>query len=380
MSRNHNEPNFSLKDELFNKRKVAYLAKQLQHADQAFLHDAFVTSVMSKLRELELKARIGHIADCLEQYLPKEFEVATNVIVRSLPEPLDPTKTDDDFGDFIFAPYGEFVVRHGLSKKHLKRSLATLRELTMRFSMEDAIRAFINTYPEETFSELQKWTKDDNYHVRRLVSEGTRALLPWSGRLKTDPLKPLPLLDVLHADPARYVTRSVANHLNDIAKIDPDKAVAVLKQWQREDKQTEKELGWMTKHALRTLVKQGHPEALKLLGYQLKPKIAVSEIAVNKKRVKVGEALEFSFTVSAAQEEKLLIDYVIDFVKANGKTQPKVHKIKSVLLTAGESHEITKRHPFRAGATTLTFYPGVHTVTLQINGRRYSRADFTLET
>ena len=80
-----------------------------------------------------------------------------------------------------------------------------------------------------------------------------------------DPTTPLTLLDRLHADPTRYVTRSVANHLNDIAKIDGDLVVARLSDWHLEGRQTQKELDWMTRHALRTLVKQGHAGALELL-------------------------------------------------------------------------------------------------------------------
>jgi 3-methyladenine DNA glycosylase AlkC len=37
-----------------------------------------------------------------------------------------------------------------------------------------------------------------------------------------------PVLDRLFADPTRYVTRSVANHVNDIAKKDPHLALDTL--------------------------------------------------------------------------------------------------------------------------------------------------------
>jgi 3-methyladenine DNA glycosylase AlkC len=77
----------------------------------------------------------------------------------------------------------------------------------------------------------------------------------------------LPLLDALHADPTRYVTRSVANHLNDIAKIAPERVLATLADWKARGVQDARELAWMRKHALRTLVKQGHPGAMAALGY-----------------------------------------------------------------------------------------------------------------
>ncbi|PHS10301.1 MAG: hypothetical protein COA78_11495, partial [Blastopirellula sp.] len=173
---------FSLKDQLFNKNRVAYLADLFHAADTQFDSAGFVRDTMKQLKRLELKERIVHITGVLENYLATNFKDAAKQIAAALPAPLDPTKTDDDFGDFIFAPLGEFVVRNGLEKKHLKLSLKTLKAITQRFSMEDAIRAFINTHPDETLGELEKWSTDKNYHVRRLVSEGTRPLLPWSGR------------------------------------------------------------------------------------------------------------------------------------------------------------------------------------------------------
>jgi len=91
--------------------------------------------------------------------------------------------------------------------------------------------------------------------------------LPWSGRVSLTNDDTLPLLTILHADATRYVTRSVANHLNDIAKKEPVVVVDTLRAWQKLRKQETRELAWMTNHALRTLIKQGHHGALALLQY-----------------------------------------------------------------------------------------------------------------
>ncbi|MEM9336831.1 MAG: hypothetical protein AAGA35_03180 [Patescibacteria group bacterium] len=368
---------FSLKDELFNQQKVQYLAGLLKAADKSFDAKGFEREVMKTLLSLELKARLQLIATTLDGYLDPDFRKASQHIIAALPEPLDPTKTDNDFGDFIFAPLGEYVVQHGLSKKHFKTSLKTLKKITQRFSMEDAIRFYINEFPKETLVELKKWSTDKNYHVRRLVSEGTRPLLPWSGRISIGTKETLPLLDTLHADPTRYVTRSVANHLNDIAKSDPDTVITTFKRWQKAGKQNKKELEWMTKHALRTLIKQGHPGALALIGYHTNPAISVSKVASNKKTLRRGEVFEFSFSITAAADEKLLIDYVVDFKKARGSA-PKVFKITQTEIKKGETKEFSKRHFFKADATTFKLYPGQHTITLQINGKQYSSVSFTL--
>ena len=140
MARNTNGKGFSLKDNLFNKKKVQYLAELFSGADATFKGKKFVDEVMEDMLDLELKQRVVCITKALESQLPDNFKEACKIIVAALPAPLDPSNTDDDLGEFIYAPLGEYVVRNGLSKKHLKTSLRTLREITMRFSMEDAIR------------------------------------------------------------------------------------------------------------------------------------------------------------------------------------------------------------------------------------------------
>lgn len=240
MARNENGKRFSLKDELFNEQKIAALGKQFVDVYAAFDQKQFVETVMHTLLQLELKQRIGCITDALHAQLPDDFEEAAMIIVDALPAPLDPEKTDNDFGDFIYAPLGEYVARYGCAAQYVHTALSTLREITMRFSMEDAIRTFLNAYPAETLSVLKHWATDEHYHVRRLVSEGTRPLLPWSGRIGIDQVDTLPLLELLYADCTRYVTRSVANHLNDVAKEKPELVIETLTRWQKEGKQEEK--------------------------------------------------------------------------------------------------------------------------------------------
>ncbi len=369
---------FSLKDQLFNRERVEYLAQLFSSADSKFDSTAFVRATLKDFRTLELKQRIVKIATTLEDYLDSDFKRAATQIVTALPSPLDPTLGDDDFGDFIFAPLGEYVVRRGGDARHLRLSLKTLKQLTMRFSMEDAIRYFISAFPDPTLAELATWVTDKNYHVRRLVSEGTRPRLPWSRRLSIPLTTPIDLLDTLHADPTRYVTRSVANHLNDISKSDPRLVFDTLRRWHALREQTDVELRWMTRHALRTLIKQGHAEALKLLGFRTNAAIIVSEFALAPPEVSPGGAIEFSFAITARRSELLIVDYVIEFVKANGNLASKVFKLKQVELDAGQRLVFKKRHPFRAAATTFTLYPGTHRLTLQINGQALGTLPFEM--
>ncbi len=366
---------FSLKDHLFNKDSVTYLAELFAAVDSNFNKKKFVSEVMGEFPELELKARIGWITEVLAKQLPADPGVVLKLIVAALPPSLDPTKTDDDFGRFILAPLGEYVVLHGCTKKYLKQSLATLKQITMRFSMEDAMRAFLNNFPKETLAEYDKWVSDKNYHVRRLVSESTRPSLPWSQKISVDYKVPVKYLDILHADKTRYVTRSVANHLNDISKKDGELVVATLKRWHKEKTQNPLELDWLTRHALRTLVKQGHADALALLGYTAHTIPKVSNLVVPKKVMK-GERLSFSFDVTSSIAQNLLIDYVIDFVKISGATKPKVFKIKKMAALPDAVVSVQKNHYLKADATTFKLNAGTHSLTVQINGQKLATAQF----
>lgn len=364
---------FSLKDQLFNEQKVSYLASLLEQGVPGFDRAGFESEVMSKMLDMELKERIAHIAEVLGAHLSTDFDEAADQIRRSLPPPLDPTLSDDDFGDFIIAPFGKYVEDHGLD--HYETSMGLLKELTMRFSMEGPMRAFISTYPERTLELFQEWAEDDNYHVRRLVSESTRPLLPWASRIELPVDAALPLLDQLHTDSTRYVTRSVANHLNDIAKIEPSLVYDAIRRWRRTGNQDKAELEWITRHSLRTLAKRGDPEAMKLLGYTPDPDVecVIEELTTE---VRPGESVEFTVSVTADEAQALLVDYAIDFVKKSGDTRRKVFKLKHLSLKAGATETLVKRHVIRANASTYTVYPGAHRLTILINGSPKADARF----
>lgn len=373
------ESQFSLKDQLFNADKVHYLSGLIAAAYPAFDADGYAQTVLPAFPELELKARIQHMAESLVTFLPDDFTTSADIIERALPEALDPTKTDDDFGDFIFAPLSEYVVLQGCNAKHLQRSLELLTALTKRFSVEFAIRPFINAFPVEVMAYLYTCAQDANYHVRRLASEGCRPKLPWGVGINIDYRSTLPILDLLAADPTRFVTRSVANHLNDISKKDPKFVVQVLQRWQNESSQTDKELAYMTRHALRGLVKQGDKAALELLGFTSQPKIKLQEFSVVSDTIKVGQACEFNVAFESLQQQKLMIDYVLEF--ASGTTQQrvsrKVFKLKQLQVKSGEHVTLNKKHPFKM-MTTRKLALGEHTIILQINGIKMASASFAL--
>lgn len=366
---------FSLKDQLFNIEKTRYLAGLFAQADSGFDAAGFEKSVMSRLLDLELKERIDWIATCLAEKLPDHLPDAAPLLRAALPPPLDPDLKDDDFGDFIFAPLGAFVVRSGL-EHHADLSLDLLEEITQRFSVEWAIRPLLNQWPQKVLSRMEAWATHDSYHVRRLVSEGTRPRLPWGMSVGLALEDPLPLLDQLHSDPTRYVTRSVANHLNDITKKDPDLVLAQLAAWRNGGMQDASELDWMTAHALRGLVKAGHPGAMTLLGYDPEARVEV-HLSLSAPNARIGEALNFAARINGAKGQKVMVDYRIHFLRPGGKLSVKTFKLKQAVLGA-DGLQVEKSHKLKGNATTFTLVPGGHLLDVMVNGRVRDRVAFEL--
>jgi hypothetical protein len=105
-----------------------------------------------------------------------------------------------------------------------ERALHALHALTQRFTAEFAIRPFIVHPPG---AGLRDAAALDAGPQRPCAPPGQRrqppapALGPAAEGLIADPSPTLPLLRALQDDPSEYVRRSVANHLNDIAKDHP---------------------------------------------------------------------------------------------------------------------------------------------------------------
>ncbi len=369
------EPSFSLADQLFNAQTVTVLADALAESWQSFDHAAFTRASLAAFPALSLKERIRHMVDRLDDQLPEDFEQAVAVLQRALPEALDPSLTDDDFGHFIWSVPADWVALNGCTSERLDRSLAFLREATMRFSVENAIRPFLAEYPEHTMRFIRRCATDTNYHVRRLASEGIRPYLPWAQRVRLPPDQVVEVLSTLHADQTRYVTRSVANTMNDLSRDDPDLVIETLTRWRKAAEQDQDELDWMTRHALRTLVKADHRQALELLGYPSQPKFSLQGVSVSE-AVAIGDALHWRGTLTSKTAQNLKIALRVHFLKANGDHSVKVFAVKEV-AAGKESFVIEKKIPFKP-ITTRTLYLGTHHVELVVNGKARGKRSFEL--
>lgn len=363
---------FSLADQLFNKDNLGDLAAEYSVLP-GFDSARFLDEALSGLASRGLLQRLDWIADCIEAQLPGGFPAMAEALAAAMPAELDPSRKDDDFGRFIHAVPGILAVRHGL-EDHSERALDLLHAATRRFSMEFYIRPFLNRWPDETLARLNRWAEDDNYHVRRLVSEGTRPRLPWARNITLDPAVPLRFLDRLHADPTRYVTRSVANHMNDLSKVMPDVVVERLSRWQDAQRQSDKEMAWVTRHALRTAVKRGDRSALDLLGYTVGP---VKATLCLPKTVHIGKELRVVVDLNSEESRPVIVDYRLRFHRPSGDAE-KVFKLKTTTLAAGQTMRLEKGHRLKGDATTFRLHPGPHAVTIQVNGQDVAEGAFTL--
>lgn len=360
-----------------NRDSITRLASWFVATDGAFPADVFVDEAVERFGELQLLARIDHVARALRRFLPTTYPEAVARVLASLPPPLDPERTDGDSGDWAVAPLARLIAIEGCRKADLDASLDALRVITMRFTAEFAVRPFINAYPDQTLHTMLEWSHDANYHVRRLASEGSRPRLPWSGSLSVPPTWGLPILDHLHADPTRYVTRSVANHVNDISRVEPDVAVNRILQWRDGGRQRPSEMAFIARHGLRSLTKAGHSAALAARGFEPNPQLDDVTVCCHTPTVELGAPVEYRLSFVSRRTQALAIDYRLHFARPDERASSKVFKLHETKANAGERVVIEKRHPMRR-MTTRALHAGHHVVEILINGRGVAEFVFDL--
>lgn len=366
---------FQFRD-VFNPAVVTELAGNIARVWPQFTADDFTAAINPRLAQLSFGERNALIRDSLYHFLPPDFLQAVQILLDALGPQLDQPELTG-FDGFIIMPQCDFVAAYGL--EYFDISMHALYEMTKRFSAEGAIRPFIGRYPQETLARLEVWSRDENPHVRRLVSEGTRPRLPLAPRLQIfvdDPRPVLRLLENLKTDPELYVRRSVANNLNDIAKDNPKLVIETLQRWQGiENEGTQ----WLIRHASRTLLKQGNSAALALLGYPPEVAVRVEDFSITTPQVQFGDNLNFTVTlaVTATESQRLMIDYVIHHVKANGQRAPKVFKWSKKTLKPGQVINLQRSHPIKP-ISTRKYYGGQHLLQVQVNGQIVAESPFDL--
>lgn len=353
-----------LKDE-FDKKFVTKLAADLKKAYPKFEQQIFIKAIFKKgWKEKELKQRIRHISENMQQALPADYK--KNIAL------LKPVSDNYDGLQHLIFP--DFVELCGTEDLHI--SIDAMAHFTENSSSEFPVRFFIIKYEKQMLAQMKKWANSKNEHLRRLASEGCRPRLPWAISLpkyKNDPTAVVPILEKLKNDESEYVRRSVANNLNDISKDNPNIVIKLAKEWQGISPETDK----LIKHGCRTLLKQGEPKILSLFGFKPPKYIELKKFKVTKE-IKLGEAIEFEFSLQTEKKKLglLRIEYIIEFVRQNNKTGKKVFKISEGHYTESERN-IIKKHSFKP-ISTRRYYAGQHSVSVVVNGVTLSTKKFNI--
>ena len=232
----------------FGSNLAKLLGKKIQEVYPDFDHTSFVASVRKQVRNKTYTQRVEILADALKKYLPEEYPQAIEILLNILGEE-NPNETGMFKEYYWILPIGKFVEKYGVD--HFKLSMKALEEITKRNTGEYAVRPYIRKYPDKTLRVMKKWAQSDNFHLRRLASEGLRPKLPWASKLETFIENPAPvfeILEILKEDKIKFVQKSVANHVRDYLKVNPDPAEKLLKKWQKSKNPNTK---WIVKHARR---------------------------------------------------------------------------------------------------------------------------------
>ena len=342
-------------------QRIAHVLAAIQ---PNFAHDDFIQQAHTGLEQLELKQRVHHLITILSLHLSDDFSQAAHVL-QQIPAHWP---THNEQGDYGFAawPLIDYVAVYGLAYPDI--ALQTLKILTPLFTAEFAIRPFLQQHFDLTYGYLQQWARDDNYHVRRLASEGCRPRLPWGQRvpyLMSNHQEIITILEQLKDDNSDYVRRSVANNLNDISKDYPEKVIGVAQRWLANEPTVHRQ--WIIKHATRGLVKSGHADVLALLGFSQKLNIKNLDFSLNKTQISMNETVQLSLSFCLPKAQNLVIDYALHLPRANGKKSIKVFKWKTGLLAAGE-HHLSQNYTFKV-ITTRRYYLGEHYFEVLVNGQ-----------
>jgi 3-methyladenine DNA glycosylase AlkC len=353
--------------EIFDRARMRFFADETKAIWPPFDADRFYALATTGLDERGIMQRMRLAAEAFDATLPADYGEALRILSELAP------RLRHGFASITLC---EFVVLRGMDD--FDRSMDALRLFTRYGSAEFAVRHFLDRDPDRTLAVMRAWALDENEHVRRLASEGSRPRLPWSFRFRqaiTDPSLTLPILDRLKADPSLYVRKSVANHLNDIGKDHPDWLVERLADWPREDAAT----AWIVRHALRSLIKKGDPRALALVGASARAEVRVEAFTVDPARVRLGAhvAIGAEIISTSKHPQHLVVDYAVHYVKKGGAPSRKVFKLRKFDLPPDGRQPLSIRRAIR-DFTTRKHYAGHHRVELLVNGEVLAQGGFEL--
>lgn len=235
----------------FDKDLAIMLSDKICEVKPDFNRKDFVNNVDRSVIELELKDRVELMADELYKELGEDYTSGIRTLMKIV-GPENPNETGMFTEYYWLMPIAKYIEKYGLDDFDI--SMRAIEEITKRNTGEYAIRPYIVAHPEKTISVMHEWSKNENFHIRRLSCEGLRPRLPWAKKLDMfieSPNRIIPILENLKNDKVKYVQNSVANCINDILKDNLEIGLELIESWSKG--QIGKERQWIIKHATRKL-------------------------------------------------------------------------------------------------------------------------------
>ncbi|MGI4846792.1 MAG: DNA alkylation repair protein [Janthinobacterium lividum] len=352
--------------EIFNQARIVHIASQMRAVHGSFDQPRFIALASEALDGKGIMQRLRHLAVCLHATLEMDFQQALPLLRLLAP------RIEHGFASMILP---EYVALFGLDE--FDTAMEALAFFTGFGSSEFAVRHFLQRDQARALAIMERWSKHDDAHVRRLASEGSRPRLPWSFQLKAlmaDPSGTAAILENLRADESLYVRKSVANHLNDISK---DNAHLVLKRLASWDL-NQRHSAWIARHALRTLIKKGNADALALVGVTGAAAVELEGFSVSPAVIELGQriVIEAVLVSTSAQAQKLEVDYAVLYARKSGQAR-KVFKFKQMMLKPQERRVMAISQTIR-DFSTRKHHPGHHRIELLVNGVCLATAGFDL--
>lgn len=234
--------------DLFGANLAKLLAEKILAVRKDFDAERFIGRVGDRVTGASYTRRIEIIAEELHTSLPTQYEEALNILMAIM-GPENPHETGMFSQYYWLMPVGKFIETYGL--EHFDASMRAIGEVTKRNTGEYAIRPFIRANPAKSLVWMEAWARSDNFHLRRLASEGLRPKLPWAPKLNTFIETPAPvfaILEILKQDSVMFVRKSVANHLTDYLKVNPEPTRELIAAWGQSDN---KNTQWIIRRATR---------------------------------------------------------------------------------------------------------------------------------
>jgi 3-methyladenine DNA glycosylase AlkC len=277
-----------------------------------------------------------------------------------------------------------FVVSRAFSQeletslRHLRRQ-AAVPGTWIQEGAQVALKALIVAHGlDEVLPMVAGWASDPAPEVRRCLVEGLRPRGVWTAHileLRRDPAPLRPVLERVLDDPSLYVRKAAANCLNDVSKDNPEPLLIWAAEWLSGEPGAARR--WVLKQGLRTLVRAGHAEAQRLLGFSDASALEAEWISELPGRVSLHQLLNVEVRVRNPSAEDASV-IVFGSLSGPGKgPRPRVwrYQIGKARVGAGGEVRILGRIHF-TDFNSQRKLPGTYSLMVEVNGRPVETRQF----